>query len=72
MKRPGERRLLDAIQRRKRPARTECPRPYDADWGWWIEQRLGRVESQIKWLLGIALTTLTTEIIRVLTTSWRP
>ena len=26
--------------------RTDDPKPYDDDWGWWIDFRLGRIEAQ--------------------------
>jgi hypothetical protein len=69
----GERRLKQALaRRRRRSPRRDRPRPYDENWGWWMEDRLGRVETQIKWLVGLAATTLATEVLRVLTSSWRP
>ena len=67
----GEERLKEALRRRRKPARTKRPEPYDADWGWWMEQRLDRLESQIKWLIGLAATTLATEVIRVASAAWK-
>ena len=45
--------------------RKDDPQPYDGDWGWWIERRLGRVESSMKWLVGLAGAALAAEAIRV-------
>ncbi len=67
----GEKRLRDAIARRRKPARSKRPEPYDNDWGWWMEQRLGRLETQIKWLVGLAATTLASEVIRIATSAWK-
>ena len=73
--RPGERRLRAAVKTlrvsktlsvsARDGARREDPQPYDDDWGWWIERRLRRIESQIKWLLGLAAAALLAEVIRV-------
>ena len=68
---PGEQRLRHALQRRKKPARTAKPEPYDDDWGWWIDQRIGRLETQIKWLVGLAATTLATEVVRIASAAWK-
>ena len=68
---PGEKRLRDAVKRRSNTARTEKPEPYDNDWGWWIDQRLRRLETQIKWLVGLAATTLAAEVIRVASEAWQ-
>ena len=62
----GEDRLREALRRRRLRARIEAPRPYDDDWGWWIEQRLTRLEQGQRWLLGLALSTLAAELIRVI------
>jgi hypothetical protein len=45
--------------------RIDDPKPYDDDWGWWIEFRLGRIEAQIKWLVALAAGTLLAEVLRV-------
>jgi hypothetical protein len=46
-------------------ARIADPEPYDDDWGWWIEFRLGRIEVQIRWLVGLAAAALLAEVVRV-------
>lgn len=64
---PGERRLHAAIQRRRdRAARSADPTPYDDAWGWWIEERLGRLETGVKVIIGLVVTTLAAEAIRIL------
>lgn len=63
----GERRLRDAIRRRRRRARDEDPRPYDDSWGWWIEERIARLENGQTWLIRIAIGALVAEIIRIIT-----
>ena len=62
----GERRLRDAIKRRRPKVRKDDPTPYDKSWGWWIDKRLARVEARLKWILGLALTTLAAEVTRIL------
>jgi hypothetical protein len=68
---PGESRLRSALRARHAPharplpARTDQPRPYDDDWGWWVEQRLERVENQLRWLTGLAVSTLAAEVVRI-------
>lgn len=72
---PGERRLRRAIRARRErtasqygatgEARSEDPRPYDDDWGWWIEGRLARLENGQTWLIRIAIGALVAEIIRI-------
>jgi len=62
----GERRLRDALKRYQKLPRTTQPQPYDDDWGWWIEQRLQRLETGQKWLLRLALGTLAAELGRIL------
>ena len=62
---PGEARLVHAIRKRKPNTRQDDPQPYDTDWGWWINTRLARVEAKLKWILGLALTTLAAEIVRI-------
>ena len=62
---PGERRLRAALRRRRGRARRVNPVPYDDDWGWWVERRLGRLESSMKWLVGLAGAALAAEVIRV-------
>jgi len=47
------------------PARTKAPEPYDDDWGWWINDRLTRIETQIKWLITLAAGALAAEVIRL-------
>ena len=67
---PGEQRLRQSLQRRQQRARKEDPCPYDDDWGWWMEQRLGRLETQIKWLITLAAAALAAEVIRVALAAW--
>lgn len=62
---PGETRLRQVLRRRP-SARQADPEPYDTDWGWWINTRLARVEAKLKWILGLALTTLAAEIVRII------
>lgn len=62
---PGESRLRAALQRRRKAVRQENPTPYDEDWGWWVEQRLARIEGQGKWLLRLVLGVLAAEGLRV-------
>jgi hypothetical protein len=73
VERPGEKRLRDVI-RTCRPAtcgeaveaaRSEDPRPYDNAWGWWIEERIVRLENGQTWLIRIAIGALVAEIIRI-------
>lgn len=63
---PGEVRLRSAIRRhRDRRARLTDPQPYDNDWGWWIEKRLARLETQTRWLVGLAGAAVAAEVVRV-------
>lgn len=63
---PGEARLQAAIQRhRDRRARIADPEPYDSAWGWWMEKRLARLETQSRWLIGLAGAALVAEVLRV-------
>lgn len=70
---PGETRLRATIRRsasslppwKRGPARTKAPEPYDDDWGWWINDRLTRIETQIKWLITLAAGALAAEVIRL-------
>ena len=66
---PGEERLREVLRAQRRQARKEDPRPYDDDWGWWIELRLSRLETQIKWLIGLASGALVAEVIRLTLTT---
>jgi hypothetical protein len=50
--------------------RSETPRPYDDDWGWWVDQRLARLEQQIKWLVGLAGGALAAEVVRLALAAW--
>jgi hypothetical protein len=61
---PGETRLREVIQRQKQRTRGEDPRPYDDDWGWWVEARLQRLENGQMWLIRIAAGALAAETIR--------
>jgi hypothetical protein len=64
--RPGEERLRAALRRhRDHRARVDDPRPYDNDWGWWMEKRLARLETQSRWLIGLAGAALVAEVLRV-------
>ena len=74
---PGETRLRQSLQRRRNQlqqafgrARRDDPCPYDDDWGWWMEQRLSRLETQLKWLTGLASAALAAEVIRVALAAW--
>jgi hypothetical protein len=62
---PGETRLREAIQTQKQRTRREDPRPYDNDWGWWIEYRLRRLENGQKWLIRFAIGALAAEVVRI-------
>lgn len=64
--RPGDRRLRDVLRARSRRARDQDPRPYDNDWGWWIEARIARLEKGQAWLIRIAISALTAEIVRII------
>ena len=72
MNRPGEKALREAIarRRRRRDARAEDPRPYDDTWGWWIEERVRRLETGQMWLIRIAIGALAAEIIRTICTTF--
>jgi hypothetical protein len=63
---PGEEKLRDVIRRRKQLARDQDPRPYDNAWGWWIEDRIARLENGQTWLIRIAIAALAAEIIRII------
>jgi hypothetical protein len=68
VKRPGEERLVDAVRKARKglgTGKSNNPKPYDHSWGWWIEQRLERLEGQTAWLLRLALATLAGEVIRI-------
>jgi len=62
---PGEERLRRVIRSRTHWARREDPRPYDSDWGWWIESRIARLEKGQTWLVRIAIGALVAEILRI-------
>jgi hypothetical protein len=62
----GDSRLKAAIARRKDQARSEDPKPYDPAWGWWIEERIARLENGQTWLIRIAVGALVAEIIRMI------
>lgn len=62
----GEARLKAVIARRRAAARSEDPRPYDDAWGWWIEERIARLESGQLWLIRIGIGALVAEVIRIL------
>jgi hypothetical protein len=62
----GDERLKAAIARRRAAARSEDPRPYDNAWGWWIEERIARLESGQLWLIRIGIGALVAEVIRIL------
>jgi hypothetical protein len=62
----GDDRLTAAIARRQQHARSDDPHPYDDAWGWWIEDRIARLERGQLWLIRIAGAALAAEIIRVL------
>jgi hypothetical protein len=63
----GEHCLRAAIARRRNQsdARSEDPRPYDASWGWWVEERLARLENGQTWLIRVAIGALAAEIVRI-------
>jgi hypothetical protein len=67
--RSGEEKLRAAIDRRRQVTRQDDPEPYDPDWGWWINKRLARLETSLKWLVGLAAATLAAEVIRILLAS---
>ena len=62
----GDDRLRAAIIRRKQQARSEDPRPYDESWGWWVEDRIARLEKGQTWLVRIAIGALAAEILRII------
>ncbi len=62
---PGEERLRQLLRSRRDGARHEDPRPYDDDWGWWIEGRIARLEKGQTWLIRVAIAALVAEIIRI-------
>jgi hypothetical protein len=62
----GDARLKAAIARRRRRARDQDPRPYDPAWGWWIEERIARLEKGQTWLIRIAIGALAAEIVRII------
>jgi hypothetical protein len=61
----GDDRLKAAIARRRQAARDQDPKPYDNAWGWWIEERIARLEKGQTWLIRIAIGALAAEIIRI-------
>ncbi|MFW6136370.1 MAG: hypothetical protein ACOC7N_06075 [Chloroflexota bacterium] len=63
---PGEAHLREVIHRQQQRTRRDDPRPYDNDWGWWVEARLERLENAQLWLIRIAAGALAAEIIRIL------
>jgi len=63
---PGEERLKEVIRKQKARTRQDDPRPYDADWGWWVESRLHRLETGQLWLIRIAGAALAAQILRLL------
>jgi hypothetical protein len=63
---PGDERLRNAILARRHQARSEDPRPYDNDWGWWVEARMAKLETGQAWLIRVAIGALAAEIIRIL------
>ena len=68
VKRPGEIRLAAAVRKARQglgSGKSKNPKPYDHSWGWWIEQRLERLEGQMAWLIRLALATLAGEVIRI-------
>ena len=65
---PGETRLARAVRsagKKLGSGRGSGPKPYDHSWGWWVEQRLARLEGQMAWLIRLALATLAGEVIRI-------
>jgi hypothetical protein len=62
----GEEKLKAAIARRRQRTRSEDPTPYDDSWGWWVEERLARLENGQTWLIRIAIGALAAEILRIL------
>jgi len=63
---PGEKRLREVIRARRDQARSDDPRPYDNDWGWWIEERIARLENGQTWLIRVAISALAAEILRII------
>lgn len=61
----GEDRLKAAIAQRRARARSDDPRPYDESWGWWVEERLARLENGQTWLIRVAIGALAAEIVRI-------
>jgi hypothetical protein len=65
----GDDRLRAAIARRRRKrsdARSDDPKPYDHAWGWWIEERIARLERGQTWLIRIAIGALAAETLRII------
>jgi len=62
----GEDKLREVIRQRRQLARDRDPRPYDDSWGWWIEERIARLENGQTWLIRIAIGALVAEIIRII------
>jgi hypothetical protein len=62
----GDEKLKVAIARRQQAARDQDPKPYDNAWGWWIEERIARLENGQTWLIRIAIGALAAEIIRMI------
>jgi len=63
---PSEERLRDVIVSGQQRPRSEDPCPYDDDWGWWVEERIARLENGQAWLIRIAMGALVAEIIRII------
>lgn len=62
---PGEARLREVIQRQKQRTRREDPRPYDNDWGWWVEARIAKLETGQLWLIRIATGALVAQVLKI-------
>jgi hypothetical protein len=62
----GEERLRATLRRtRSQKPRTTDPVPYDDDWGWWMHDRLSRIEEQIKKLLWLGVGIFAAEVLRI-------
>lgn len=68
-KKSGDDRLRAALARRQQRARDEDPHPYDDAWGWWIEERIARLERGQLWLIRIAGAALAAEVVRIICTT---
>jgi hypothetical protein len=70
----GDTRLKAALGRHRRAARdhgrsharADDPKPYDFAWGWWIEERITRLENGQTWLIRIAIGALVAEVLRII------